>query len=1385
LWVMIATSPSNSLSTTKHLEAKRNVMTNGNEGRVGYGGAKRFNEEENDNSDVEMEDASDYQENEGSTSADFKTGADDSKTMNGNGVKEGSGSEGLNGSSSNGNGRSGLADESDVSKVNKSQHHTVASQEASTADKLMRNNLKREDDGASSSSSKNNSYNIQGEIQTDKNNNNSTTGEAASAPVPLLKGILSYIDNELTRKHTITGMWNFESSTENQPQTFQLARNLAPDEDPKELPKDGEFQGSFRVMYKSVSQNGKTKTRTRVIQESGVKLVFTKQEGKEDSFDIKGKGTNMYGVFSIFGIAIRDELEKDKAYKVELRKKYIATPDPPTGSAPPSVSSKKSKSKSKKRKLATTSVAVDKNEGPLPDPSESFPSNVVCLRGKATRDSSVQEGFVHKIEGLWSNGLDLVLSDPKNEHGFCNEFEYEHRGSGQTDVFPISGRYTGWFNFTEDGKKTRITERDVVLKFKKNNAGYYNVEGKGTNMFGKYSISGTLDKENTITLFRHFAPIKAKKTVQPALSAAPIQINNQQDSLSRMTLDDVDVPDQPSYEPITAPIDGHYQALSRGVFKVNEDGAHTCSGKWAQSRSHHTTNVTSNFHFGLEEHHAKQALEDMKRKGLIDIRDANDGKIFPVDSANYKGSFKMKKGTAKLQPVIDHQIVMKFRKNTSGSYNVYGKGVNAYGSFDLIGTLILFGPLSGNVELFRIYPPVPISEPPPPPAQSHPKAKSLPLAKNAPTKKSVEKAKPPPTPVAPAPGLIRRESSRQVKLPSHLADDDPAARKARLMEKCMSILKIIKENDKNRGAYFLEPVDPVAHNIPTYHQIITNPMDLGTIEAKMDSNEVDSPEEFARLTRLVFENAVKFNENPMNLVHQSARDLLSIFNQKFRDVEQRLLTEKKKPTTKEMKEQKRKLQKEEKKRLDKEKKRKREEEEDPKTKQLSLLQSSSEQVGKSLEALSTATSAGIHQSSAMVTRNEFMVMTDVIRQIHTQLSHVQAMIQLMSTSNATASTSTTDTTATTNVTPGVEGSAPKKKKGKKATKTQAKPVAPEPVAPVAAPAPTPAPVLVPPPEPVRPIEEEPLTHEEQEELTSAINEMSDDKIQMVIDIIKKSKQASDLIDDDQEIELDLDQIDTATQRKLLKFALKNKPKPKPARKSQKGKKKKTPTPPPAPLEPEPVVEPPVSDTKKDDDKGYRFGASFSDSEEEEDDVPVKENDNPNSSEFQISENGPIDDGEESDENNEGPDWTNLIPNEDAPENDDSEDDNDDPWEGLREETHAQQKLDKERQEREEKMLNEQKIEKERSLAEAAEKKRKLQEERKEQEAEESRKRDQKEREMRERAEKIRKENTEAAAQVEKEIDIDDGMGGIYTEYENIYADNDVAGGASPSSDFGF
>eukprot|EP01083_Nonionella_stella_P289057 983748_1 len=87
----------------------------------------------------------------------------------------------------------------------------------------------------------------------------STSATSADPALPLLKGKLYYISNELTRKHVIQGMWNFESSTENAPQRFELVRQLGPDEDPADLPKDGTFNGSFNLAYVHISAKGKRK----------------------------------------------------------------------------------------------------------------------------------------------------------------------------------------------------------------------------------------------------------------------------------------------------------------------------------------------------------------------------------------------------------------------------------------------------------------------------------------------------------------------------------------------------------------------------------------------------------------------------------------------------------------------------------------------------------------------------------------------------------------------------------------------------------------------------------------------------------------------------------------------------------------------------------------------------------------------------------------------------------------------------------------------------------------------------------------------------------------------------------------------------------------------
>ena len=117
------------------------------------------------------------------------------------------------------------------------------------------------------------------------------------------------------------------------PQRFELIRNLRQDEDPQKLPKDGEFHGSFSLAYCHTTSKGKRKERSKVITESGVRITFSEKKGSkggDDEFDVKGRGTNQFGVFEITGDASKSHLDGDPTYNVELRKRYVgpATPLP-------------------------------------------------------------------------------------------------------------------------------------------------------------------------------------------------------------------------------------------------------------------------------------------------------------------------------------------------------------------------------------------------------------------------------------------------------------------------------------------------------------------------------------------------------------------------------------------------------------------------------------------------------------------------------------------------------------------------------------------------------------------------------------------------------------------------------------------------------------------------------------------------------------------------------------------------------------------------------------------------------------------------------------------------------------------------------------------------
>lgn len=94
-----------------------------------------------------------------------------------------------------------------------------------------------------------------------------------------------------------------------------------------------------------------------------------------------------------------------------------------------------------------------------------------------------------------------------------------------------------------------------------------------------------------------------------------------------------------------------------------------------------------------------------------------------------------------------------------------------------------------------------------------------------------------------------------------------------------SLLKLIKTLRKDkRAAVFNEPVDYVKLNILDYPTIIKHPMDLSTVQNKLENNEYNDPNDVISDIRLIWVNAFTYNK-PDNYVHQLAKDMSIRFEQ--------------------------------------------------------------------------------------------------------------------------------------------------------------------------------------------------------------------------------------------------------------------------------------------------------------------------------------------------------------------------------------------------------------------------------------------------------------------------------------------------------------------------
>lgn len=95
------------------------------------------------------------------------------------------------------------------------------------------------------------------------------------------------------------------------------------------------------------------------------------------------------------------------------------------------------------------------------------------------------------------------------------------------------------------------------------------------------------------------------------------------------------------------------------------------------------------------------------------------------------------------------------------------------------------------------------------------------------------------------------------------------------LDHCAAILKGLKRHAQS-GPFQL-PVDPVALGIPDYSTVITSPMDLSTVQNKIDLATYTTPDAFQADVKLMFNNCYTYNK-PDTQVYAMAKSLERYFD---------------------------------------------------------------------------------------------------------------------------------------------------------------------------------------------------------------------------------------------------------------------------------------------------------------------------------------------------------------------------------------------------------------------------------------------------------------------------------------------------------------------------
>ncbi|VEU37356.1 unnamed protein product [Pseudo-nitzschia multistriata] len=114
------------------------------------------------------------------------------------------------------------------------------------------------------------------------------------------------------------------------------------------------------------------------------------------------------------------------------------------------------------------------------------------------------------------------------------------------------------------------------------------------------------------------------------------------------------------------------------------------------------------------------------------------------------------------------------------------------------------------------------------------------------------------------------------QIETHLASLNRVAElsPAKWKKVCLEVLKGLQTHE--HGWVFNSPVDPVELNLTDYFEIIKNPMDLGSIQKKLEKGEYHAIKDFQSDVNLSFDNAILYNGKG-TVVYDMAKELKKKF----------------------------------------------------------------------------------------------------------------------------------------------------------------------------------------------------------------------------------------------------------------------------------------------------------------------------------------------------------------------------------------------------------------------------------------------------------------------------------------------------------------------------